>query len=388
MAAHVEVATRLAELPVPVQPSSPQPPSRASTPRPKPYICDECGKAYPQPAKLEEHQRSHTGDRPFKCQFPGCDKSYMRNGHLAVHAKTHSGEKSYQCAHPGCDKAFNCSSRLKRHAAVHADDKPFKCTFSGCVRQFAKRSQLHVHECSHTGANPHQCTECPQSFKYPSQLRRHLMTHSEELRYRCGHEGCGLAFAKWSQLQTHRAVHKPKSYTCEVCGKKFAKRHALNVHLIRHDPDRPIFACTHGECTKFYIDGNALKAHVRTVHSGRPGFACPHSACDKTYVYKRSLTDHIQRAHQSNQETEHRPRKRLRTRLPTVLEIASGQAYQDPQISGRGRACTVPGCTFQFKRRIELETHLVAVHDIDPGTDDDKDNDGDYTMGEGDEAAE
>ncbi|KAJ2131504.1 Strongly-conserved Zn-finger binding protein (TFIIIA), partial [Coemansia sp. RSA 678] len=284
----------------PIDPSSLEPLSPASSSqRPKRYVCSECNKAYTRPSKLGEHMRTHTGERPFACQFPGCTKRYMRNGHLQVHSSTHVPSSQHTCTVPG----------------------------------FAKRSQLHTHMCSHTGENPHVCTvpECNMSFKYPSQLKRHHRTHSEEIKYTCAHTGCMQVFAKWSQLQSHRVVHKPTSHVCHVCGNEFARRHALTVHLLRHDPDRTVFACEHDGCSRFYIDENALRAHVRVVHSGKPRYEC--AECSKSYAYARSLRDHIKREHGdliTNEGVEDRDggrlKKRRRTREPTEMEVASGMA--------------------------------------------------------------
>ncbi|KAJ2122769.1 hypothetical protein IW147_003179 [Coemansia sp. RSA 720] len=365
-----------------IEPLSPA----SSTQRPKRYVCVECNKAYTRPSKLDEHMRTHTGERPFACHFPGCTKRYMRNGHLQVHSSTHMPTSQHICTVPGCTKTFSTNHHLRRHMSVHDDDKPHMCTFEGCSRRFAKRSQLHVHVCSHTGENPHVCTVqgCGMSFKYPSQLKRHHRTHSEEIRYTCAHIGCMQVFAKWSQLQAHRAVHKPTAYACHVCGKEFARRHALTVHLLRHDPDRTVFACEYDECTRFYIDENALRAHVRVVHSEKPRYECPHE-CGKSYAYARSLRDHIKREHgdllakdgtngvtvDEHKGSVERSKKRRRTREPTEIEVASGMAYENPSISGRLRACTVDKCGFRFKRQIELDTHLMAIHNIDVEADND-----------------
>ncbi|KAJ2746422.1 hypothetical protein GGI20_001340 [Coemansia sp. BCRC 34301] len=351
--------------------SSPvSPVTTSSSRRPKNYVCPECNKAFTRPCRLDEHERTHTGERPFVCMFPGCGKAYMRESHRAAHSRSHDTkeQRKYQCTQ--CGKGFNLNQHLKRHLETHLVDKPHACTVDGCTEAFAKRSQLHLHLCKHTGENPYACDMpgCSSSFKYPSQLKRHKRTHCEDTRYVCGAEGCDARFAKWSELQTHkREGHaKPESYACHLCDATFKRRHALTSHLLRHDPDRAVYPCTVDGCSRFYLDKNALRAHTMTVHAVDARFKCEHSGCDKSYAYAKSLRNHVASAHAAPDSATPKPPPRARVRPvrrpPTELEIASGMAYVDPEVSGRLLPCTAAGCPFRFKRQVELDIHLAAIH--------------------------
>jgi uncharacterized Zn-finger protein len=58
-----------------------------------------CGKKFNKPARLVRHQRSHTNERPFKCDFVSpetniqCPEAFMRPDHLKRHRASHTGEK-------------------------------------------------------------------------------------------------------------------------------------------------------------------------------------------------------------------------------------------------------------------------------------------------------
>lgn len=61
------------------------------------------------------------------------------------HEKEHSGEKNFVCNFEGCGKKFSRKYDLKIHYRIHTQEKPYACTFEGCGKKFSRNSVLMEH---------------------------------------------------------------------------------------------------------------------------------------------------------------------------------------------------------------------------------------------------
>lgn len=242
------------------------------------YNCSECHRNYRSLAKLSEHWRVHSGERPYLCTF--CGRSFYTASLLSKHQLVHTREKPLRCVH--CAARFGRHDHLKIHVVrVHEPHRLLVCP--QCDGKFVFAYQLREHTLIHTGQKPHACTECGQSFRTKFQLQAHQQwKHVRSSKSIVG--GNSPLPASFSCQQHH---HRLEEIPCPKCNRIIRGKYYMALHLRRHAGDFR-FRCD--ECGKGFAFRSELAVHKAAKHSAEKQFAC--TDCDRRYSTRKGLEQH------------------------------------------------------------------------------------------------
>ncbi len=102
-------------------------------------ICSSCGRQFKSKHNLQEHERVHSGQRPYKCGR--CEMSFMSVGARRYHMNSHNGDE-HRCNI--CSKVFTCKASLDAHKFIHTGLHPYACRY--CPKHFNSVSGCRGHE--------------------------------------------------------------------------------------------------------------------------------------------------------------------------------------------------------------------------------------------------
>lgn len=169
-------------------------------PQCKKTMCSLCGT---EQSNLKRHMRIHTRETPYTCNI--CAKTFSRSDWLAKHMDIHrdkrqAREKKYPCDH--CEKKYKSKVNLQNHLRTHTGERPFPCAI--CERRFYNKTDLTRHLMCHSDDRPFACSECGHAFKRLGILNKHKRIHTGEKPYSCSK--CRKKFPYKYSLTMHSKI--------------------------------------------------------------------------------------------------------------------------------------------------------------------------------------
>ncbi|XP_041692570.2 zinc finger protein 711-like isoform X1 [Coregonus clupeaformis] len=215
------------------------------------------------------------------CDYETAEQGLLNRHLLAVHSKNFA----HVCVE--CAKGFRHPSELKKHMRTHTGEKPYCCPH--CNFRCADQSNLKTHiKSKHSADLPFKCSHCPQAYADEGELQLHTEMVQGHKTHQCPH--CEHKSTNSSDLKRHIiSVHtKDFPHQCDVCEKGFHRPSELKKHSETHKGNK-VHQCRH--CNFTTSDPFTLSRHILSVHTKDLPFKC--KRCRRGFRQSTELKKHM-----------------------------------------------------------------------------------------------
>lgn len=293
----------------------------------------------------------------LQCPFDGCDKTFTKECKLEDHKRTHTGERPFQCSEPNCEKTFGRKDHLQRHMKSHLIKGPNRSTSIvediDTIRPFQCTLKIASY-----GTNPE--TQCSRRFL----TRQHLIRHIKEMHNystSCDElsaledETIKMIDRDQNGNKKRKRARRAGMYECTIagCEATFTKRKLLRAHINTYHSDR-------GKSTADIEDGESIS---------KLPFPCTEPGCTKRYPTNAKRNAHIEQKHAASNELPyvcfheiHQSEGQPAARFSTWSEL---QAHQRNEHKPMCMECKK---NFKDARNLRVHTQRYHPHSLEDDT--------------------
>lgn len=217
----------------------------------KPYSCHKCSESFSRNDDFKRHLLKHTFQKPFRCAI--CNTGYSDRAFVKSHMINEHNSKVFHIC-PQCGESHTDSQKFQQHKKCHPEFQDYRCSL--CSFTGSNALMYNKHMLTHGPHKQYTCTHCNLSYSDPFLYTGHLKKHKgDDLvnSFMCCF--CDLVLPSFEQFQRHEHTHvQSKQHTCKQCNKVFRYPSNLREHMLTH-LHKPSFSSRNGseqlsECTE------------------------------------------------------------------------------------------------------------------------------------------
>jgi len=260
-----------------------------------------------------------------------------------------------------------------------------------CCKVFLSEKLLNVHTRQVHSEMRFACHLCDKICKSKEAIKKHQSVHTGETPYMCSH--CGKSFSDQSSRNAHEKYQHPKpgnEIICKECGKQFKYPRNLKSHMVLHNMDTPYDGSRRQYSNEIKLEALQLVKEIGVAETARKlnlpnkavsnwwsacknNFNC--SRCDKSFSLKCKLEEHERIYHSASSVSRGKGTRFSEEFKREVVDFATKNTIKeasilygvgDSTIRGFIKILTnpfnCPQCPRKCKSKSALDKHLNEVH--------------------------